>query len=70
MGTTVFLRDEQLERWNLLRLAYGFEGRGNGTDWVNFVLDCMEEIDLLGYVQAHKTVDEMRRDFYERQTDE
>lgn len=67
MGTTVFLRDEQLDRWSLLRLAYGFEGHGKGTDWINFVLDCMEEIDLLGYVQAYKTVDAMRRDFYERQ---
>ena len=68
-GTSFYIQKSQLRRWNLLREAYSteaipFDIRGMHSTWVDFVMDCLEEIDLLGYVGAYKTVDDMRRDYY------
>ena len=54
---------------HLLRKAYSteytpFDQRGSHADWIDFVMDCLEEIDLLGYVSAYKTVDAMSMDYY------
>lgn len=74
-GTSIWIQDRQLDRWNLLRKAYStdhipFDQRGYHADWVDFVMDCMEEIDLLRYVSAYKTVEAMRRDYYGEESDE
>ncbi len=67
--SSLYVRGYQLRRWNLLRTAYStdhvpFDKRGYHADWVDFVMDCLEEIDLLGYVSAYKRVDAMRMDYY------
>ena len=68
--TSLYIRGYQLSKWNLLRKAYStdaipFDQRGYHAQWLDFVMDCMEEIDLLGYVSAYKRVDDMRREYYD-----